>query len=329
MKAPAKQSDPLQVTVLVLPDSSMMTVACVVDPMRAANRVAGRTLFDWRIATADGGPVTLTCGLPLAAHARLGGDMAGDLLIVVSGFHQQTHAQARLVALVGRLARRFGQVAGIEAGSWILARAGLLDGKRATTHWEDLEDFAAAFPEIEVRADRFVADGKVVTAGGASPAFDLILDLTRRHFGHDIAMNAASVFIYEEAHAAGDAQPLVSLGRLSALEPQVARAIQLMEASLDRPVTVAAIARRLGVSVRGLELKFSRTLGVGPAAYFSRLRLNAARRMVTDTALPLREISLRTGYSSLSAFSRSFARQTGMTASAMRRQARQTVGASI
>lgn len=311
-----------RVTVLVLPESSMMTIACVIDPMRAANRVTATTLFDWRIVTIDGSPVTMTCGLPLAPHEPLDSSMSGEILVVVSGFNQHHHASRALVSAIGRLARRFDRVAGIEAGSWVLARAGLLDGRRATTHWEDLEDFAAAFPAVGTVADRFVIDGRAMTAGGASPAFDLVLDLVREHYGRDIAMNVASVFIYEEAHAAGDTQPLISLGRLSVLEPDIARAISIMEASIDRPVTAAAIAKRLAISVRTLETKFSAAFGVGPASYFTRLRLNAARRMVTDTNLPFREISLRTGFSSLSAFSRSFTRQNGMTASALRAAAR-------
>ena len=155
----------------------------------------------------------------------------------------------------------------------MLGAAGVLAGRRATTHWEDLEEFAARFPEAQVVADRYVIDGRIVTAGGASPAFDLVLHLVRSRFGAAVALDVASVFVYDEAHAASDAQPLVSLGRLGAREPRVAAAIRLMEASLDRPLASAAIARRVGVSVRSLETLFRRALGVGPAAYGMQLRL--------------------------------------------------------
>ena len=90
----------------------------------------------------------------------------------------------------------------------------MLAGRRATTHWEDLEEFAARHPEATVVADRYVIDGRIVTAGGASPAFDLVLHLIRSRFGAAVALDVASVFVYDEAHAATDAQPLVSLGRL-------------------------------------------------------------------------------------------------------------------
>ena len=223
---------------------------------------------------------------------------------------------------------RFAAVAGIESGAWVLGAAGMLAGRRATTHWEDLEEFAARHPEATVVADRYVIDGRVVTAGGASPAFDLILHLIRSRFGAAVALDVASVFVYDEAHAATDAQPLVSLGRLGAREPRVAAAIRLIEASLDRPLASAAIARRVGVSVRSLETLFRRALGVGPAAYGVQLRMQAARKMVTDTDLPLAEVALRTGFASPSSFAHSFRRHGGRSAGDLRRAARVASGSA-
>jgi transcriptional regulator GlxA family with amidase domain len=200
--------------------------------------------------------------------------------------------------------------------------AGVLEGRRATTHWEDLEDFAARHPGIEVVADRFVVDRGVMTAGGASPAFDLMLALIRTRYGPATALAVASVFVYDEAHRPSDAQPQVSVGRMAAEEPRLARAIRAMEEALERPLTVAAIARRAGVAPRTLEVLFRARLGRSPAAYYAGLRLGAAERMVADTGLGLREIALRTGFSSLSAFSRAFRRHTGVTARAFRAAAR-------
>ncbi|GIL00886.1 MAG: AraC family transcriptional regulator [Alphaproteobacteria bacterium] len=318
----AATTEPLSATVLVVSGSSLMTVAATIDPMRACNRVTRRRLFEWRLVTIAGAPATLSCGLPLAGQGPLGGEAGGDLLVLVAGFDVLAHVDARTLTTLGRLYGRYRAVAGIESGSWIMARAGLLDGRAATTHWEDLEDFASAFPQVEVRADRFVIDGNLWSAGGASPAFDLMLHLIRGRYGHRTAMEVASVFIYDEAHAATDAQPLVSLGRLAVREPRVAHAIRIMEQSIDQPLTAAAIARRVGISVRRLETLFGRTLGETPAAYFAKLRLQSARRMVVDTALPMRDIAIRTGFSSLSAFSRAFRAHAGLSGSGLRRQSR-------
>lgn len=310
---------PLRVTLLLLPDSSMMSLASTLDPMRAANRVARRPLFAWRIVTPDGVPALLTCGVPVPAEGRFNRDLEGDVLIVVAGFNQERHAGREVLVELRAAARRFRALGGVEAGSWLLARAGLLDGRTATTHWEDLEDFATRFPEVTVRPDRFVIDGRIFTSGGASPTFDLMLHLIRSRFGYPLALEVASIFIYDEAHAATDAQPLVSLGRLAGHEPRVAAAIRLMESHLDSPLTTAAIARRLGISVRRLELLFRQELGLGPGTFYLRLRLQAACRLLLDTRLSMQTVAVRCGFGSHSAFSRIFRQHFAGSPSAYRR----------
>lgn len=315
----APSDDLLRVTLLLLPDSSMMSLASTLDPMRAANRLAQRPLFSWRIVTPDGTPAALTCGVPVAAAGRFDGDAEGDALIVVAGFQHDRHAGKETLALLRAAARRFRAIGGVEAGGWLLARAGLLDGHAATTHWEDLEDFGASFPEVNLLPDRFVIDGRYFTSGGASPTFDLMLHLIRSRFGYPLALEVASVFIYDEAHTPNDAQPLVSLGRLAGYEPRVAAAIRLMESHLDSPLSTAAIAKRLGLSVRTLELLFKQALGVGPGTYYLRLRLQAARRLLLDTHFSMQTIAVRSGFGSQSAFSRTFRRHYALSPSAYRR----------
>jgi transcriptional regulator GlxA family with amidase domain len=313
---------PFAVTVLVLPESSMMSVAATIDPLRACNRVSQAERISWRIVTADGNAVTMSNGLALAPHGRLAPDLCGDLLVIVAAFNHARHAAPGLIARLKKLAPRFQAVAGVESGPWLMARMGLLDDRAATTHWEDFEDFANAWPETELRMQRYVIDGATMTAGGASPALDLMLHLIRQRFGHRIALEVASVFIYDEAHAGGDAQPAISLGRLAQAEPRIAEAIRVMERAIDRPVPTGMIARRAGVSARMLEMLFRRHLGESPAAYYAKLRLQAARRLVVDTSLPMQQIAVRTGFSSLSAFSRSFSRHAGESATALRRRVR-------
>ncbi|MEZ5872159.1 MAG: GlxA family transcriptional regulator [Nitratireductor sp.] len=321
-KSGASITAPLDVTILVLPESSMLSVASTIDPLRACNRVSRQELIRWRIVTVDGAAVTMTSGLPLAAHGAIDETMTGDLLIIIAAFNHATHAGRNTIALLKKLARRFAAVAGIEAGSWVMARMGILEGRAATTHWEDFEEFAQAFPNTDLLTQRIVVDGNVMTAGGASPALDLMLHLIRTRFGHRLALEVASVFIYDEVHASTDVQPLISLGRIATVEPRVAAAIRVMERAIERPVSSAVIARRAGMSVRTLETLFLKTIGESPAAYFTKLRLQTARRMVIDTDLPMQEIAIRTGFSSLSAFSRAFTRHAGAPAMEIRRVAR-------
>lgn len=289
----------------------MMSLACTLDPMRAANRLARKPLFYWNIQTLDGNSVTLTCGLPVAADSTFGegpntARSGNEILIIIAGFDTRKHAQKGTVAKLSRLASRYDVVGGVEAGSWLMARAGLLNGHKATTHWEDLEDFASAYPDIDVIPDRFVVDGRYFTTGGASPTFDFMLHLIRLRQNTAFAIEVASVFIYDETHPSTQPQPLVSLGRLQATEPRVAAAIRIMETHLDEPKSIADIARLLSMSVRTLEGIFKSTLQYSPGHYYRHLRLQAARRMIIETRLSFQEIAIRTGFNSQSAFSRAF-----------------------
>lgn len=309
----------MKVTLLIFSGASIMCVASTVDPLRAANRIAGETLFDFRLVSVTGEAPMTTCGLPVAVSGAFDAAESTDMLIVIAGFGTQNYATTALLAGLRRAARSARACGGVEAGTWLVARAGLLEGRAATTHWEDMEDFSAAFPGVDVRPDRYVIDGPVFTSGGASPTFDLMLHLVRSRLGMAVALDVASVFIYDQARAATDAQPLVSLGRLDGYDARLAQAVRLMEAHIDQPLTVAAIARRTGVTARTLETIFRQSIGETPGAYYLRLRLNAARRLVLDTRIAMADIAGRTGFSSAAGFSRAFSKAFGQAPVRLRR----------
>jgi transcriptional regulator GlxA family with amidase domain len=199
----------------------------------------------------------------------------------------------------------------------VLARAGLLDGHRATVHWEDLEDLAAAHPQVEVLPHRYVLSGGRFTAGGAAPAADLMLHLIRSRHGAAVALQVAASFI---TTARDGADPQVSAPPADLrLDPRVAAALARMDARLDSPEAAAATARQVGVSPRRLEGLFRAALGTTPAAHALDLRLQAARRMLTDTRHPVQEVALRTGFTSPSAFARAFRHRFGQSPTAVRR----------
>lgn len=306
-----RENGPLDVTFLVVSGLSIMCTASAVDPLRAANRISGERTFNWKFVSADGESAVTTCGLPIQVSGKFDPVDCGDVLIAIAGFDTASQATSKLLSGIRQAARRVPAIGGIEAGSWLLARAGLLDNRSATTHWEDLEDFAAAFPNTDVRRDRYIIDGPVLTTGGASPTFDLMLHLVQTRLGVAAALDVASVFIYEEGKAAGDEQPLVALGRIDDHDPRVAAAIRLMEDRVDSPLTTAAIAKRVNLSARGLEKLFHASIGETPGAYYLRLRLSIARRLVTDTRTPLADIAERTGFASAGAFSRAFSNRFG------------------
>ena len=285
-----------------------MTLASVLDVMRAANRFSHRKLFDWELLSLDGRSPILTCGLPVPADKTLQKELGGDLLMLIGGFNQDHYVDKQKLNLLRAVIPRFKVVGGIEAGSWLLARMGKLNGRKATTHWEDLEEFSLRFPAIEVRSDRYVIDGNVFTSGGASPSFDFMLHLIRQRFGYHLALEVASAFIYDGVHTATDSQPYVSLGNLETYEPRVAQAIRLMETHIEDTLPIVDIARQLQISTRTLELLFSETLQSSPGKYYLRMRLQTARRLVQDTRLTMQEIAVRTGFSSTASLSRQFSK---------------------
>lgn len=309
---------PLKLTFLLFSGSSIMCVASAIDPLRAANRIAGERLFDFKLVSMNGEPAMTTSDLPVPVSGRFDPREATDVLAVIGGFGAKNHGTAALLSGLRQAARPARAIGGIEAGTWLVGRAGLLEGRAATTHWEDLEDFAAAFPGADVRPDRYVIDGPVFTSGGASPTFDLMLHLIRARLGMAVALDVASVFIYDQTRAATDAQPLVSLGRLDGYDARLAQSVRLMESHIDQPLTIAGVARRVGLTSRALENIFRRSIGETPGAYYLRLRLNTARRLVADTRLPMADIAARTGFSSAATFSRAFAKGFGRAPSMLR-----------
>ena len=312
----AHSPQPLTLAVLVLPQSSILEVASTLDPLRSANRHLGTDIYRWRVVSPDGRAVPLTCGIELPSNGALAAAEGADALVVIAGFRQSEMATAPLIRDLSRLAPRFAAVGGIDAGAWVLARAGLLNGYRATVHWEDLEDFAAAYPGIEVVPDRYVIDRNRFTAGGAAPACDLMLHLIRARHGAALALQVADSFITTARD--GD-QPQISASQPNPrLDPRVASAVNQMQTRLDAPEPITALAKSVGLSPRRLEMLFKQNMGLTPAAYALSLRLAAARRMITDTRHPLADVALRCGFSSASALSRAFRSKFGNTPSSLR-----------
>jgi transcriptional regulator GlxA family with amidase domain len=307
--------DPLTIALLVLPQASILEVASALDPLRNANRHLGHDAYRWRVVSPDGVPVPLTCGISLPSAGPLSHAVGAEALIVVAGYRLAEVATRHLIRDLRRIAPRFQLVGGIDAAPWVLARAGLLDGHRATVHWEDLEDLAAAHPHIDVVPDRFVIDRNRVTISGAAPAQDFMLHLIRARHGAALARQVASSFL---AAIRPGHEPQVAQHE-PALDPRVAQALARMEARIDSPEPAADTAAAVGLSARRLETLFRAALGTTPAAHALDLRLQAARRMLTDTGHPVAEVALRTGFSSPSTLSRAFRARFGQPPAALRR----------
>ncbi len=308
--------DPLTIALLVLPQASILEVASALDPLRNANRQLGHEAYRWRVVSPDGAPVPLTCGIELPSSGPLSHAAGAEALIVIAGYRLNEVATRPLIRDLRRIAPRFQLVGGIDAAPWVLARAGLLDGYRATVHWEDLEDLAAAHSHIDVVPDRFVIDRNRVTISGAAPAADFMLHLIRSRHGAALARQVAMSFL-TQARAGSEPQTAPHQPD-PALDRRVAQALSRMEARIDSPEPASLTARAVGLSARRLETLFRQALNTTPAAHALDLRLQAARRMLTDTKHPLAEVALRTGFSSPSTLSRAFRARFGQPPGSLR-----------
>jgi len=313
----APSAQPLTIALFVLPQASILEVASALDPLRNANRQLGHEAYRWRVVTPDGQPAPLTCGIELPSSGPLSHAAGADALIVIAGYRLNEVATRPLIHDLRRIAPRFQLVGGIDAAPWVMARAGLLNGYRATVHWEDLEDLAAAHPDIDVLPDRYVIDRNRATIGGAAAASDFMLHLIRARHGAALARQVAASFLATVRK--GSEPQIAPSGQDPALDPRVARAVALMEARIDTPSPVSTVAATVGLSPRRLETLFRQSLGLTPGAYALGLRLAAARRMLTDTRHPLSEIALRTGFTSPATLSRAVKARFGQSPGSLRR----------
>ncbi|WP_372611454.1 GlxA family transcriptional regulator [Aquicoccus sp.] len=302
-----------QVDIVLFDHFSALCLANTVEPMRAANMLAGRGLYRWRFLTVTGASATSSSGMRVEADGALAGHR-GDMLIAMPSYHYAAHAVPPTLRALRAAAGRYDMLAGFDTGSWLLAAAGLLDGYRATIHWEEMSRFEEAFPEVEAQRQRHVTDRGRLTCSGAQAAFDLMAALIGARHGHALRIELEALFMNADTAAPGDLPR--PRGRT------VARAVALMQANLETPLTIAAIARQLGRSRRSLETRMSQELGAGPQVVYKRLRLLKARKLVLETDLAVAEIALRSGYQDPAAMTRAFRTEFGQTPRQMRGEPR-------
>jgi transcriptional regulator GlxA family with amidase domain len=285
-------------------------LANAVEPLRAANSIAGRKLYDWQFLALDRVPVTSSSGLQVAPHDILQ-NARGDTLLVMPSYGFRAHGGWRTLAGLRAASGRYGALAGLDTGSWLLALAGLLDGHRATIHWEELEGFTERFPDIDTQRERYVIDGNRITCSGAMAAFDLVLHLIGQDHGQALALEVAQLFMTRDSARSHS-------GGAGATSGYVNKALALMQEHLETPLPIPEIARRVGRSQKALATRMQAELGAGPAQVYRRLRLNLARKLTTETDLTIAEIALRAGYDDPSALTRAFRSEFGVTPRAMR-----------
>lgn len=302
---------PCRVDVLLFGRFSNHCLANAVEPLRAANALSRRTLYAWRHLTFDGAPVESSSGLRVEPQARLSRSDGGDMLFVMPSYGAREADTPALRAGLRAAARRYRTLVGFDTGAWLLAGAGLLDGRRATIHWDEHAAFAETFPAVTAEPRRVVHDGDRITCGGGEAAFELALSLIQDHHGPELRVVVATLFMRGGWAGGGRPFPVSGLERID-------RAVALMRRDLERPRRIADIAREVGASQRGLEAEFARHLKLSPQGVYGLLRLEEARRLVESSDLAVAEIALRCGWRSPGAMTRAYRARYGVSPRAMR-----------
>jgi transcriptional regulator GlxA family with amidase domain len=312
---------PIRIAFLLVPQFSMMAFSAAIEPLRSANRVIERQLFEWRLVSVDGKEVTASNGIAIQTHHSLDKLHSTDMLVVCAGLDPVQFApNHRLHHQLRRLARHGAMIGAISSGSFILADAGLLSGRRCTVHWEYEELFRSRYPALTASRDLYVVDRDVFTCSGGTAALDMMLHFVSEAATPDIAVAVAEQFIHPQIRQQEDHQRLEMHTRYGIDSPKLVEIIRLMEGALENPLDISRISVRVGISARQVERLFHEQIGTSPKAFYLSLRLARARTLLRQTLNPILAIAVECGFGSTSHFSHAYKRVFGIAPTDERRR---------
>ncbi len=300
----------------VHPGHQLLDLAGPLDAFRAANAIGGRPLYTMSVLSLRGGQVAGNAGVPIGTHPS---DAAVLHTLVVVGGDVEVMRRPEEVAAVGRLAGAAARVAGVCTGTYLLAEAGLLDGRRATTHWSCTRDLQRRFPAVAVEPDRiFVADGRVWTSAGITAGIDLALALIEDDGGIDLARAVARELVVYHRRPGGQSQ----FSGLSLMEPESDRmrlALAYAREHLAEPLPVERLAEAARLSPRQFGRAFREETGETPANAVERLRVEAARLRIEGGSEPVEVVARAVGFTDPERMRRAFMKRFGHPPQALRR----------
>lgn len=290
---PTSQDQVIRLLVIVTPSFNLSATMGLIDPLRAANYLDGAARFRWWVASPDGGLTLASNGLslqtmPLASLAS----EAFDMVVVSSSWAPEAHHSPGLLAALRKFARAGSAIGALDTGAFIVAEAGLLDGRRATVHYEHIDSLREIREATEVSEDLYVFDGNRFTCSGGTAAVDLGLHILRGACGDALANAAVRYIFHPGARAPGTPQNPAGVEPLGHATPEpVRRIIAEMERHLEEPLTIPELCERARISQRQINRLFARYVGKTPQLYYRDIRLDRARGLVTQTELPMSEIA--------------------------------------
>lgn len=309
---------PLRVGIYAVPGFALMSYASTVEPMRAVNRLSGQTLFELTNFNTGDAPVVSSGPALVMPQAQIGEMPQLDYLFVVAGGDPMPYRDSRVFAWLQRMDRAGVTLGGVSGGPVILARAGLMTGRRMTVHWEHAEALAEEDPDLLIERTLYVIDRDRVTCAGGTAALDMLHALIARHHGAPFARLVSDWFMHTEVRPAFGPQRSGLGDRIGTTNKTVLDAVSAMEDTMADPLNLSALARIAGVSPRQLNRLFASNLGVPVMQFYADLRLEKARTLLRGSALTVTEISIATGFASPAHFSRRFTEAYGQPPSKYR-----------
>jgi transcriptional regulator GlxA family with amidase domain len=291
---------------LLVDGFSLLSYASVIEPFRAANSLAGAELYRWVHVSLGGVSAQASNGATLLADQKVGDALDCDILFVFAAGDPAAFDDAATFAWLRQLAAGGVGLAGVSGGPYVLARAGLLQGRRATIHWEHAAALGEDFPDLTLEGGLYVIDGRRMTCAGGTAGLDLALELVERDHGHVLASRVGEWFIRTESRRAERSQRLSLRDRYGVRDEATLRALAAMEGAVEEPLSRQDLAAVAGVSVRQLERLFRRRLTDTVAAVYLRIRLEQARRLLQATSLSVTDVAVACGFASGSHFARVF-----------------------
>ena len=291
---------------LLLDNFSLISYACAVEPLRLANRYHSSDFYEWKSASENGKTAECSAGTNFQVDMGLEETNRGDTIIICGGINVKDHTSKAILNWLRREARRGVHIGALCPPSYVLAKAGLLNGKTATIHWENYDSFEEEFDEVALSKSVFVVDENRSSSAGGIASIDLILRFVSDDLGQDLANTVADQLIYNAIRTERDGQRLSIPTRIGVRHPKLSLVIQMMEKNIEEPISPSILAREVGMSTRQLERLFRRYLNRSPKRYYMELRLQKARNLLMQTEMSVINVALACGFASPSHFSKCY-----------------------
>ncbi|HEX7387939.1 MAG TPA: GlxA family transcriptional regulator [Castellaniella sp.] len=310
--------DPIDFGFLLIPQFSMLSFAGVLEPLRMANRLAGAPLYRWWLFTPDDQPVLASNGIPFRPTAEIGHPGPLDTLIVVASIDVASYCTPAILHWLRALASRGINLGATSVGPLLLAKAGLLNHRRCTLHWENINGLREEFPDLDLTNELYEIDGKRLTCSGGTAGLDMMMHLIGQRHGYQLAVDVAEQCIHPEIRESRASQRLSLRNRLNVTNPHLVAVIECMELHLEDTLSCDQLARQVGLSVRHMHRLFKKNLAMSPSAFYLDLRLKRARALLEQTGLPISEIALACGFAAAPHFASCYKRRFKQTPSSER-----------